>query len=125
MSRLEDAGYVVLELGLDATLVHAPTLEESSALRAWADRHFFLSCYVCGWQVLPSYRTFAEQVGRGSRQWQGTVKDQAFMRRHSKPWMLASGTWCCSSCFEQSGTLNNNATASRVFVDPPPGDWKA
>ena len=112
MSRLEDAGYVVLQLGLDATLVHGPTLKESSALCAWADRHFFLSCYVCSCQVLPSHWTFAEQVGRGSRQWQGTEKDQAFMKRHSNPWMLASGTWCCSMCLKQRGILNNNATTS-------------
>ena len=33
MSRLEDAGYVVLELGLDATLVHGLTLKELSPWR--------------------------------------------------------------------------------------------
>ena len=108
MSRLEEAGYVVLDLGLDATFVHAPALEESSALRAWADKYFSLSCYICGWKVYPSDRDFREKVGRGSSQWQGTSEDQAFMRLHSKPWMLAGGTWCCSSCFEHGGTLSNS-----------------
>ena len=58
-----DAGYILLEVGQDVTLVHGKSLSNSTHLQAWADKYFTLSCTNCGWMQRPSMPDFDKLSG--------------------------------------------------------------
>ena len=113
LRRLQIEGYLVLDVSGDVTAVHGPRFRASSALRQWADKHFWLACYVCGWQAWPSQPSFDEMVGQGSTQWFGTTQDQEALRRDRSLGQWLGSTWCCSSCYWSEATLFNGSRLSQ------------
>ena len=108
--RLQDAGYLVLEVGGDSTLVYGPNVERSAALAKWANIHFSLTCYVCSKTVAPSDpRAFGEAVGKGSDQWRGTLKDQEILKQNASIMRWPGCTWCCTDCYWTQATLGKDA----------------
>lgn len=92
IERLQDEGYLVLDVGGDATLVYGPALQSSSRLARWSDKHFTLTCYSCKWRALPSSPGFAAEVGAGYSQWRGTAEHRASgLGSEYQP-------WCCLKC---------------------------
>ena len=80
---LQKEGYLVLEVGGDATLIYGPNLTPSDrCLGEWANYHYSLTCCVCNKRVAPWPDTmaFGKDVERGSNQWRGTKKDQEIVR---------------------------------------------
>lgn len=94
VQELQKEGYLLLDVGGDATLVYAPAMEQSASLAQWADKWFTLCCYSCRWNAFPSSPSFAYVVGSGYAQWKGTWKDQKFF---SREWDGAC-RWCCHWC---------------------------
>ena len=88
--ELQQEGYLLVEQGRDATLLHGPTVWSSNAFAAWADQHFFLTCCGCKSWLLPSNWSFAKEAGEGRSQW--LQQGLASRRRHCQ-----SG-WCCRGC---------------------------
>ena len=80
-----EAGYLVVEVGADVTLVHGPTMRGSDELTAWAEQ-FDVSCRRCGLSVSPVQPAYAATVGPGFTQWMGD------------PVGYEHGTWCCRRC---------------------------
>ena len=101
---LQQEGYLLVEEGGDATLLHGPSLRTSEALAEWADHHFLLSCYVCKWQLWPSKPSFAKEVGEGCSQWRGTLEDRKIWLRQGlgNRWLHQSD-WCCRECLTSGG----------------------
>ena len=91
---LQEENYLLLQVGLDVTLVHEPTLRNSAKLAKWADCHFTLKCYMCGWYELPSQPGFADAVGRGFAHWVSGVRHE----RGGAMQCFKYPTWCCTPC---------------------------
>ena len=66
---LQTAGYLLVDAGNDAVLVHRPTLRRKPRLAKWADNYYWLQCCRCGWYLFPSSRNARNQLGKGYTQW--------------------------------------------------------
>lgn len=80
IKALQQVGYLLVEAGYDATLVHGPAMALSNQLCAWADKYFTLTCNACRVTATPSSQDFAEKVGKAYTQWRDTKHSQWYCR---------------------------------------------
>ena len=119
---LQKEGYLVLEVGGDATLIYGPNLTPSDrCLGEWANYYYSLTCYVCNKRVAPwpYKKAFGKEVGRGSNQWRGTKKDQEIVRWDTSIVLSPGCRWCCQHCYENEGTLGGDAPRGSPRRPPP------
>ena len=73
IESLQEAGYLLVDAGLDAVLVHHPSLRSSKRLAQWADHYYPLKCWICDWYLYPSGRHACSEAGKGYSQWRYDV----------------------------------------------------
>jgi hypothetical protein len=88
--KLQQSGYLLLYAGMDSTLAYGESLESLPRFSAWVDKHFKLTCCICGFQTVPSHQYLPPNASLGYKQWRGAPENGS---RH-----MPNGMWTCKWC---------------------------